>query len=208
MERNKGLAGYDRTHNFQAYWAYNLPFGKDERWATSGWTGAVFGGWQLNGIWTIMSGTPIYIVQNSGFNLNAAGSAQVPDLVKGDVATYPDNQVNRPAAGADANPYQYLRSKRLSGGQHSYRPAAAVRDVAAKHPARTRLLEYRSRPLPLGQSARDPRDAVPLRVPQCAEPSELLEPWQQHLRSGTFGFITSTTGVGERNIRLGVRLTF
>ncbi len=26
--------------------------------------------------------------------------------------------------------------------------------------------------------------------------------------AGTFGFITSTTGVGERNIRLGLRFTF
>jgi hypothetical protein len=26
--------------------------------------------------------------------------------------------------------------------------------------------------------------------------------------AGTFGFITQTTGVGERNIRLGVRLSF
>ena len=37
-DRNKGRAGYDRPQNFQAYWAYNLPFGKDERWATSGWS--------------------------------------------------------------------------------------------------------------------------------------------------------------------------
>src|SRR5262249_36796169 len=101
-----GLAGYDRTHNFQAFWAYNLPFGKDERWASEGWTGAVLGGWQLNGILTAMSGTPIYIIQNSGLNLNAAGSQQVPDLVSTNVATFPNNSVNKPPAGADPNQYQ------------------------------------------------------------------------------------------------------
>src|SRR5262249_43996193 len=60
-QRNKGLAGYDRTHNFQAFWAYNLPFGKNERLAKEGVSSALFGGWQFNGIWTAMSGTPIYI---------------------------------------------------------------------------------------------------------------------------------------------------
>src|SRR5262249_39149478 len=67
-----------------------------------------FGGWQVNGVWTVMSGTPIYIVQDTAFNLNAAGSRQVPDLVKDGVATYPNNQVNRPPAGADPNAYQYF----------------------------------------------------------------------------------------------------
>ena len=39
----------------------------------------------------MMSGTPIYIVQNTAFNLQAAGSSQIPDLVKDTVATYPGN---------------------------------------------------------------------------------------------------------------------
>src|SRR5262249_6914417 len=77
-ELNYGPAGYDRTHNFQAFGSYNLPFGGGERWATNGWKAAVLGGWQLNGILTAMSGTPIYIVQGNAFNLNAPGSQQVP----------------------------------------------------------------------------------------------------------------------------------
>src|SRR5262245_19967765 len=86
-ERNKGLAGYDRTHNFQAFWVWDLAF---KRWTDTGWRKAALDGWQINGIWTAMSGTPIYIVQDTGFNLNAAGSRQVPDLITGSVATYPD----------------------------------------------------------------------------------------------------------------------
>lgn len=42
-------------------------------------------GWQLNGILSAETGQPIYVVQNTGNNLNAAGSAQVPDL-RSDVA--------------------------------------------------------------------------------------------------------------------------
>src|SRR5215510_2785394 len=29
-DRNRGPAGYDRRHNFQAYWVYDLPFGKSQ----------------------------------------------------------------------------------------------------------------------------------------------------------------------------------
>jgi hypothetical protein len=65
MESNKGPAGYDRTHNFQAFGVWDLPFGQDERWANSGWCMALLDGWQINGAWTVMSGTPIYIVQNT-----------------------------------------------------------------------------------------------------------------------------------------------
>ena len=36
-ELNRGPAGYDRTHNLQSYWVWDLPFGKDRRWATEGW---------------------------------------------------------------------------------------------------------------------------------------------------------------------------
>lgn len=84
-ERNRGLAGYHREHNFQTYGVYDLPFGKGQRWAASGWMSKVFGGFQINGIMSIMSGAPINIVQGNGFNLNAAGSGQVPDQVKSDV---------------------------------------------------------------------------------------------------------------------------
>ena len=168
----------------------------------------MFGGWQLNGIWTIMSGTPIYIVQNSGFNLNAAGSAQVPDLVKDDVATYPDNQVNRPAAGADANPYQYLdRSAyqvvNIPTGQQQRFGTSPRNTLRGPGFWNIDLGLFRSVNLP-GTLAMQFRFEVlnALNHPNFSNPgNNVSDP-------GTFGFITSTTGVGERNIRLGVRLTF
>jgi hypothetical protein len=84
---NRGPAGYDRTHNFQGYFVLPAPFGKGRRWAQQGILSHLLGGWELNGILTAESGTPIYVVQGgSGNNLNAAGSLQVPDLVKSSVA--------------------------------------------------------------------------------------------------------------------------
>lgn len=79
---NRGLAQYDRAHNFQTYWMLEAPFGKGHRWANSGVGSAVLGGWELSGLLSAMSGFPINLVQNNANNLNAASSGQVPDQVK------------------------------------------------------------------------------------------------------------------------------
>lgn len=85
-ERNRGPASYDRTHNWQTYWVYDLPFGKGQRWAREGWASKLLGGFQLSGIMSVMSGLPIYIVQNTAPNLLAAGSGQVPNQLKSNIA--------------------------------------------------------------------------------------------------------------------------
>jgi len=208
MERNKGRAGYDRPQNLQLYWAYNLPFGKNERWATDGWSAVVLGGWQVNGIWTAMSGTPIYIVQNSGFNLNAAGSQQVPDLVKDDVATYPDNSVNRPPTGADPNQYQYFDR---SAYQAVNFPVGQPQRFGTSPRNTLRGPAFRNLDLGLFRSVNLPWTVamqVRFEILNALNHPNFSNPGNNVSDPATFGFITSTTGVGERNIRLGIRLTF
>ena len=78
-ERNRGPAGYDRTHNLQMYGVYDLPFGKGQRMAREGWASAVFGGFQVSGVLSLMSGLPFYVIQGSAPNLLAGGSGQVPN---------------------------------------------------------------------------------------------------------------------------------
>jgi len=78
-QRNRGPASYDRTHNLQSYLVYDLPFGKGERWAHEGWASKVFGGFQVSGVMSIMSGLPFYVIQGSAPNLLAGGSGQVPN---------------------------------------------------------------------------------------------------------------------------------
>src|SRR5262245_22455294 len=78
-QRNRGPAGYDRTHNLQTYLVYDLPFGKGQRWASEGLASKLFGGFQVSGVMSIMSGLPIYVIQNTAPNLMAGGSAQVPN---------------------------------------------------------------------------------------------------------------------------------
>ncbi|SPF47831.1 Cna B domain protein [Candidatus Sulfopaludibacter sp. SbA4] len=73
--RNYALAGFDRTHNFQAYWNYALPFGRGKSMANHGVAAALAGGWQLNGILSRFSGAP-FTVGSSGSSVNAPGNTQ------------------------------------------------------------------------------------------------------------------------------------
>ena len=82
--RDKALAGYDRTHNFQFYGTYALPFGRGQRMAKTGVAAAVLGGWTLNGIWSRMSGTP-FTVASSATSVNAPGNSQTADQVRPEV---------------------------------------------------------------------------------------------------------------------------
>jgi hypothetical protein len=57
FDDNFALSGFDRTHVFQIGWVYELPFFKNARSAT----GALLGGWQINGVAAAFSGTPFSI---------------------------------------------------------------------------------------------------------------------------------------------------
>lgn len=83
--RNRATASFDTPHNFQAAYVYDLPFGKDKKWATTGIPRAVLGGWQFNGLFAAFSGRP-FTVTASGSSLNMPGNTQTADLVKTSVA--------------------------------------------------------------------------------------------------------------------------
>ncbi len=83
-DRNRALAGYDRTHNLSVYGNYELPFGKGQAHVTSGIGSKLLGGWQLNGLFTAQSGTP-FTVGSNGASLNAVSNTQTADQVKSTV---------------------------------------------------------------------------------------------------------------------------
>ncbi len=80
FERNRAAAGYDRTHVFQLFWSYNLPFGKGQRWATTGPASYIIGGWNLSATTAAFSGTPLNLSSPAG-TLNLPGNIQTPDQV-------------------------------------------------------------------------------------------------------------------------------
>jgi hypothetical protein len=62
----------------QSY-VYELPFGPRKRWAQSGVSRWVLGDWQLNGIFSSMTGLPLNVTF-SGATLNAPGNNNRPNL--------------------------------------------------------------------------------------------------------------------------------
>ena len=79
QHRNWALAGFDRTHNLQLGFAYQLP------WQSSGGYGSniariIVNDWQLNGTVGAFSGTP-FTVTADGTTLNTPGTTQTADLV-------------------------------------------------------------------------------------------------------------------------------
>ena len=80
LQRNKSVAGFDRTHNLQFYGNYELPFGRGQKFATSGMASKLAGGWQTNWILSRTSGTP-FTVGTSGTSVNAPGNTQTADQI-------------------------------------------------------------------------------------------------------------------------------
>jgi hypothetical protein len=196
-ERNRGRAGFDRPHNLQAYVVWDLPFGREQRWAREGIVSKILGGFQVNGIFSAMSGTPFSIVQGSGANLNAAGSGQVPDQVL--------SEVSYPRGIGMGNPY-FDRSAFSVVNIPASQPQrfGNVGRNTLRGPAFHNLDLGLFRTFSFSQHVKLQLRAEALNAlnhPNFANPNG-------DISSATFGFVTATTGTGERNLRFGARLSF
>ena len=79
--RNYARADYDRTLNYVQSYVYQLPFGKGKKFASSGGpVAAIVGGWQVTGILTMRTGSPLTFTDNGGL-INAPSNAQTPDQI-------------------------------------------------------------------------------------------------------------------------------
>jgi hypothetical protein len=95
LQRNRAVAGYDRTHNLQFYGNFALPLGRGQKYAQSGIASALLGGWQVNWILSRYSGTP-FTVGTAGTSVNAPGNTQTADQVLGEVAILGGHGVGNP----------------------------------------------------------------------------------------------------------------
>jgi hypothetical protein len=88
---NRALMPYDRTHNFSASFVAELPFGKGKMLLNSGRVGsAIAGGWQVNGLLVMYSGSPFTVTSSD--TLQLPGSNQRADQVKPEVQILGDPQ--------------------------------------------------------------------------------------------------------------------
>ena len=119
LGRNRALASYDRTHNFEIWSIYSLPFGHGHRYVTQGFGAAILGGWELTPILERTSGTP-FTVGSSGASLNAPGNAQTADQVISHVAILGGHGPNSPYF--DPNAFAPVRDVRFgSSGRNILR---------------------------------------------------------------------------------------
>lgn len=84
---DRSISPYDYRHRMVASYTYELPFGKGKQFG-SNWNGfmnAVAGQWQVNGIVTLNSGTPVQMT-TTGNTSNSFGGGQRPDSTGKDAA--------------------------------------------------------------------------------------------------------------------------
>lgn len=93
----KGLSDFHRKHQFNASFNYQLPFGRGRAFLSEagGLADALFGGWQFNGIVTLLSGRPF----TPTFSARDV-SEQRPDIVGDPFANVPAGLYFNPAAFA------------------------------------------------------------------------------------------------------------
>jgi hypothetical protein len=207
-QRNRGLASYDRTHNFQLYGFWELPFGRGRQFVNEGILSKLLGGFQVSGIMSAISGSPFSVIQGTGGNLNAAGSGQVPDQVKTNVQTFGDNLKGTPPAGADPTRYQYFdrtafASVNIPAGQPQRFGNVGRNTLRGPGFFNMDLSLFRTIAFTEGISLQLRAEALnALNHPNFNNPaSDITAP-------NTLGYITSTVGQGSRIFRLGARVSF
>ncbi len=86
MYLNQRTSGFDRTQSLQIMHVWELPFGKGKKYLSNGGAaGFIAGGWQLSGVASFITGTPITAWSNeSGWN--TPGSSQTADQILSNVA--------------------------------------------------------------------------------------------------------------------------
>ena len=78
IERSWQRTSFDSTHNYSSSFLYLLPWGPDGRWLREGISGKLLGDWQVTGVFSLISGTPIDFTA-SATNLRAPGNSQTPN---------------------------------------------------------------------------------------------------------------------------------
>ncbi len=127
FDRNRSASDFDRRHNFRTAFIYEMPWGPGRKWAKSGLASALIGGWQVNGIFSAVTGTP-FTVGSSSASLNAPGSSQFADQVVGDVTKLGNIGVNVPFF--DPNAFRPVTQVRFgnSGRNSLYGPGMVNMD--------------------------------------------------------------------------------
>ena len=95
-----GRSAFDVRHRFTMSFSYDLPFGPSRSFAARGWTAALFGGWQANGIVTVQSGSPFTVSLLSELDNSNTGRAALGFGFNDRPNVIADPSVRNPSADA------------------------------------------------------------------------------------------------------------
>ncbi|MGH9663907.1 MAG: TonB-dependent receptor domain-containing protein, partial [Bryobacteraceae bacterium] len=187
--RNYARLDFDHTQNFTQSYIYELPFGKGKRWLTSGPVAAAAGGWQVGGILTLITGSPLNFTYSAA-GLQAPGNSQSPDLIADiqvphgiglDQAWFSPSSFAAPAALTFGNAGRNV----ISGPGLFNLDFSLFRTIAVSERLR---LQLRGEAFGITNTA------------QFANPGTTLG-------NANFGYVTGTSG-GGRILQLGAKLSF
>ena len=189
LYRNYALASYDRTHNFQLYGTYLLPFGKGQHMLRQGIAAVIAGGWEVNTVLSRTSGQP-FTVSASATSLNSPGNTQTANQVVANVSILGGHGTGQPyfdpnAFAAVTTPTFGNSGRDILRGPGVFNlDASLFRNFAVKERFK---LQFRAESLGLTNT------------PQFAIPGSTLG-------TATYDVISSSTG--ERQIRFALKLMF
>ena len=92
LAAERGLSAFDFRQRLTSSFLYEVPFGKGRKFGIdNGFANALFGGWQLGGIFTFQDGFPATAFCGPG-NIQNGGGYCKPDAVSSEKANLPDDQ--------------------------------------------------------------------------------------------------------------------
>jgi hypothetical protein len=203
---NTAISDFNRTHVLNIRSIAELPFGPGKRWLNSGglWS-AIFGGWQLNNIVSLRSGTP-FTVTTSGTPLNTPSITQNPaDQIKDDVEIL--GGIGRGNSWFDPFAFATVAEQRLgnAGFNSMVGPGRKQWDVGL-----FRRVNLRGQTnIELRIEAFNVTNTPHFSNPGSNRSSLQLNPDGSIRNLNGYTEVTSTTGSkSERQLRLGIRLGF
>lgn len=195
----------DRPQLFNAVFSADSPFGRNQRWATSGVLSKILGGWQLSGVYTYASGPRFTVTSGTG-SLNAPGVPQTANQVLPSVDMY-----NNPASWFNPLAYRSVTTVAFgnSGNLQLRAPGLSNIDTSLIRNIRVHeryVLQVRAQAL---NTTNTPHFAQPgTNVDNMS-----LNPDGTVKSLGGFSTVTAVqsygrNGVDERQIMLGIHLSF
>src|SRR5205807_1959281 len=170
---------------------YQLPFGPDRAWLRDGPLSQVLGGWQLSGIFSAQTGSPVNILMSNA-TLNAPGNTQRPDVN------------GTPTVLGAIGPGQLWFDTSLFSSPPDNTFGNAVRNGVLDGPSYVNLDATIAKLLSFPHGL---KGEIRADVFNVTNTPHFDRPNGTYL-GATFGQITSTIAGSERSMRFGVRLMF